>query len=76
MEKFEFRALFSLPSIIKEITLGDTQHTLGDVRIYRNITVGKHHGRNHLANFGLQRIILLKWILKRTECDGVNSIKL
>ena len=45
MEKSEFRALFSLPNIIKDITLGDTQHTLGHVRIYQNITAGKHHGK-------------------------------
>ena len=49
MEKSEFRTLFSLPNIIEEITLGDMQHTTGDIRIYPNISVGKHHGKKSLG---------------------------
>ena len=60
MEKSEFHALFSLPNIIEEMTLGDMQQTLGDVRIYRNISVGKHHGKKSLGKLRLIKNINIK----------------
>jgi hypothetical protein len=27
---------------------------------------------NHMEKFGLEIIIILKWILKRTDCEGLN----
>jgi hypothetical protein len=63
MEKSEFRALFSLPNIIKEVTMGDRQHTLGDVRIY--------HGKKSLGKLRLTKNNNIK-VDPKTEYDGVN----